>query len=212
LPLLNRLTGGLKSTPGPFSLPSILPRLNAETIDQLASAYLAYLHALEPEGRLVVDKTPGNFMLIPIIRLLFPDAKVIHCQRNAVDNSLSVFKTYFSATGLRYAYDLREIGNYHRLYLRLMRHWHAIMPGFIHDLSYETLVDDLEGEGRKLFDFVGLDWQPAALEYYKSPRRVQTASVSQVRQPLYKSSIGQAERYGDRLKPLLDALGEQSAV
>ena len=204
--LLNRLVGGLNQATGPFRFANVLNGLDSANLAGLANAYLAHIRQLAPDARFVVDKTPGNFMLIGMIHLAFPNAKIVHCTRDAVDNSLSVFKTYFSAEGLRYAYDLAEIGHYHNLYLHLMDHWHAVLPGVVHDVSYETMVADFDGEARKLYDFVGLDWRDEAREFFNTARPVQTASAAQVRQPIYKTSVGQRARYGDRIAPLLKAL------
>jgi hypothetical protein len=205
--VLNRLVGTLQAGSGPFRFEAALGELNAGLLARIGRAYLDHTRGLAPAARYIVDKTPGNFLLIGMIRLLFPNARIVHCNRDAVDTSLSIFRTYFAATGLRYAWDLGEIGHYHRLYQQLMAHWRTLLPGFVHETSYEAMVGDFEGEGRRLSGFLGLDWRPELRAFFNTPRPVQTASAAQVRQPIYKSSIGHAARYGERVAPLLAALG-----
>jgi hypothetical protein len=124
-----------------------------------------------------------------------------------VDTCLSIFRTHFGAAGLRYAYDLAELGHYYRLYADLMAHWDAVLPGFVHDVDYEKLVADFDAEAPKLIAACGLDWREECRNFFAANRPVHTASSAQVRQPIYNTSIGQAARYGDRITPLLDALG-----
>ena len=178
-----------------------------EAVRRLADIYLSRLRFYGPEARFITDKLPGNFLLIGMIKLMLPNAKIIHCRRNAADNCVSIFKTFFSTAGLRYAYDLGEIGHYYAQYRDLMEHWHRVLPGFVYDVDYENLVGGQESVSRALFEHCGLDWQPDYLDFFKTARPVHTASVVQVRQPMYKSSIGVADRYGERLNPLLEALG-----
>ena len=163
---------------------------------------------MSPSARFVTDKLPGNFIMIGMIKLMLPNAKIIHVTRDPIDNSLSLFKNFFAGRHLRFSYDLREIGHYHRRYVDLMAHWHKVLPGFVHDVSYETLVADFDTEAKRLIAWCGLDWREECREFFKARYSVQTASAVQVRQPIYTSSIGQADRYGDRLKPLLEALAE----
>ncbi len=180
----------------------------SEHFGQLGTDYLEKLHKLAPEARFITDKMPTNFWRIGLIKLMLPNAKIIHCRRSAADNCLSIFKNYFAGNGLRYAYDLRELGNYHNVYRTLMGHWHQVLPGAIHDVDYEKLVADQEGETRALLAHCGLDWDPAVLDFHKNERQVKTASFSQVRQPIYKTSVKLADRYGEALNPLLEVLAE----
>ncbi|HTJ57993.1 MAG TPA: sulfotransferase [Devosiaceae bacterium] len=206
--LLNRLVGSLGQGEGRFRFDDLLDRVGDSQLTELGQSYVAQLRALSSDARFITDKTPGNFLLIGMIKLLLPNATVIHCRRDAVDTSLSIFKTYFAAEGLRYAYDLAEIGHYHALYRDLMAHWHQALPGFVHDVSYEALVGDFDTEARALLAHCGLDWRDEVKEFFNTRRSVQTASSAQVRRPIYNSSIGLAARYGDRVAPLLRALNK----
>jgi tetratricopeptide (TPR) repeat protein len=205
--LLNRLVGSLGTGDRSLRLADVLGHLADPDFAALGARYVREQRALAPDARFVVDKMPGNFLLIGMIRLILPNATVIHCRRSPVDTCLSIFRTHFSSGGLRYAYDLAELGHYYRLYADLMEHWHAVLPGFIHDVDYENLVADFDGEAPKLLAACGLDWHEECRNFFAAGRPVHTASSAQVRQPIYQTSIGQAARYGDRLKPLLDALG-----
>jgi hypothetical protein len=144
--------------------------------------------------------------LIGMIRLALPNATVIHCVRDPLDTCVSIYKNYFGAGGLTYAYDLGELGHYHRLYQRLMRHWHAVLPGFVHDVSYEALVADQESETRRLLAACGLDYRAEVLDFHTTARPVHTASAAQVRSPISAASVGIAARYGALLDPLRAAL------
>jgi len=205
--LLNQLVGRLGGGAGPVRLSEVMGRVSEAELRRLGETYLNEQRALAPNARFIVDKMPGNFLLIGLIRLILPNATIIHCRRDPVDTCLSIFRTHFGAAGLRYAYDLAELGHYYRLYADLMAHWHALLPGFVHDVDYEKLVADFDSEAPKLLGACGLDWREECRDFFAANRPVHTASSAQVRQPIYKTSIGQAARYGDRIKPLLEALG-----
>ena len=153
----------------------------------------------------ISDKMPSIFLYMGFISLLFPNARIVHCRRNALDTCLSCFTNYF-AEGQQWSYDLREIGQYYGLYLDLMAHWRRVLPLPIHEIQYESVVSDLEGEARKLLKFCGLEWHPDCLNFHQSKRPVFTASSAQVRQPLYSSSVGRWRRYEQQLQPLIDNL------
>ncbi len=153
----------------------------------------------------ISDKMPSNFYYLGLISLLFPNARIVHCRRNALDNCVSCFTTDFSE-GQHWSYELSELGTYYGFYLDLMVHWQRVLPLPIHDIQYESVVADLEGEARRLLDFCGLDWHPECLEFYHSKRPVFTASNVQVRQPVYTSSVGRWRQYEDQLQPLIDNL------
>ena len=117
----------------------------------------------------------------------------------------SIFKNFFAGRVL-FGYDLKELGQYHNLYKDLMKHWKNTIPEFIYDISYEKLVNNLEIETKKLLKFCNLNWNANCLKFHKNNRSVNTASLSQVRQPIYKSSIKTWEHYKDDLKPMLSLL------
>lgn len=200
LPLLRDLV--ISSTiKRPIHYPELLADLTDADLKQLGQTYVDRLRGYAPQARFITDKMPGNFMLIGFIALCLPNAKIIHCVRDAADTSVSIWRNYFS-TRLDYAYDLGEIGHYHRLYQRLMAHWHRVLPGRIHDISYEALVDDQDSETRRLLTYCGLDFRREVLDFHRTERPVHTASAAQVRSPISRKSIGIAARYGDLLAPL----------
>ncbi len=169
-------------------------------------AYVAHLRRKAPDARHIVDKMPENFRYLGFIRLALPRAKVIYCRRSAPDNCISIFNIQFGASGMGYAYDLGELGDFYRQHVALMAHWQDAMPGFIFTNRYEELVADPEPRIREMLDFCGLAWSDKVLDFYTNTRSVRTASVLQVRQPINKKSIGRYKRYGDAVQPLLDAL------
>jgi hypothetical protein len=205
--LLNQLVGSLGTGNGPLRFSELFARIADADLAALGARYVRDLRGLSANARFITDKTPGNFLLIGMIRLILPNATIIHCRRDPVDTCISIYKTYFGAEGLRYAYDLGELGHYYRLYAELMEHWHGVLPGFVHDVDYEKLISDFNGEAPKILAACGLDWRDECRNFATASRPVHTASSAQVRQPIYNTSIGQGTRYGDRLAPLLEALG-----
>lgn len=208
LPLLRDVVSGALASPGAQSYGALLDQLDDTALTALGSSYVERLRAYSATSPFITDKMPGNFLLIGMIRLMLPNAKVIHCVRDPADTGISIFKNFFARGlgALRYAYDLSEIGHYHRLYQGLMQHWHRVLPGFVHDVSYEALVADQEGETRRLLDACGLDFRPETLEFFRTERPVHTASLAQVRSPIFTASVGIAARYGEGLAPLHAAL------
>ncbi|PKU25166.1 tetratricopeptide repeat-containing sulfotransferase family protein [Telmatospirillum siberiense] len=169
-----------------------------------------YLARVEPlaQGRLhVVDKMPANFLHAGLIRLALPNARIIHCRRDPVDTCLSCYTKLFTAEQL-FTYDLAELGRFHVAYQKLMAHWRKVLPKdrFI-EVDYEAVVDDLEGEAKRLIDFLGLPWEESCLNFHENRRTIRTASVNQVRRPIYKSSMGRWKAHARHLEPLLTALG-----
>ena len=173
----------------------------------LGEAYIGALRQFAPKARRIVNKMPDNFRFIGHIRMALPKAKVIYCRRSAPDNCVSIFNLNFGPGGPAYSNDLGELGDYYCQHESLMRHWQETLPGFVHEIRYEDMVADQEGESRRLLAFCGLDWDESVLDFFRSDRRVRTATAAQVRQPIYKSSVGRYRNYGDAIRPLLDALG-----
>jgi hypothetical protein len=143
---------------------------------------------------------------VGFIARLLPNAKIIHCERNPLDTCLSIFSNLF--TGLHpYAYNLEELGHYYLQYQQLMEYWHQVLPGRIYTLNYEQVVTDTETEVRKLLDFCGLPFEEGCLSFHENERAVVTVSSTQVRQPIYKSSVEGWRRYEKGLAPLRAVLG-----
>jgi hypothetical protein len=191
---------------GQTGYPEILSDLTGARLTRLGRAYREQMAALAPGRRRVTDKTPANFLHAGLIHLMAPNARIIHCRRDPRDTCLSCYTTLF-ASGQRFAYDLADLGTYHRSYAGLMDHWRALLPpDRFTEVDYEAVVADLEGEARRLIAFCGLDWNDACLDFHNTRRPIRTASANQVRQPLYRRSVGRWERYADHLAPLTAAL------
>lgn len=185
----------------------VFSRATAGGLAATGQAYLDAVRAKAPDAKVITDKMPANFLYAGLIPLILPGAKIVHCRRNPVDTCFSIFSRLFS-TGQHFGYDQRELGLYYRLYRDLMVHWQTVMPGQIHECAYEDLVDSPESEIRRLLDHCGLDWSDACLDFHTTKRTVKTASVTQVRKPIYKDSVQAWRRYERHLQPLLDALGD----
>lgn len=213
LTLLRDLVAGIAvaAPGGPGSYPQWLAQLEPRDLAPLGRRYAERLSALAPGRQRVIDKEPLNFLYCGLIHLMLPNARIVHCRRNALDTCLSCYTKPFVGE-LGFAYDLRELGLYYRHYERLMAHWRALLPpACFLEVDYETLVEDLEGQGRRLVDFCGLEWNQACLSFYQTPRQVLTASATQVREPLYRTSVGRWKSYARYLTPLMGALEEAHA-
>jgi tetratricopeptide (TPR) repeat protein len=194
------------SKPGP-AFPELVTSLTADALHALGSGYVAALNALAPGAERLVDKMPTNFLYAGLIHLALPNARIIHSRRDPVDTCWSCFSLLF-ADDQRHAYDLRELGRYYRAYEALMAHWRCVLPpGVMLEMRYEDIVDDLENSTRTLLAHCGLDWEEACLNFHETRRPVQTASSLQVRQPIYRSSVGRASIYRHLLQELEEALG-----
>ena len=170
-----------------------------------ASEFLARMRDQAEDAVRIIDKTPFNFLYLGRIQLMFPGARVVHCRRDALDTGLSCFRQYFTAPH-EWACDLADIGRYHRANERLMDHWQGVLSLPILTVDYEDLIGDQEKASRRLIEFLGLEWDPACLDFHRSKRVVFTASNWQVREPLYKSAIGRAKAYDKFLGPLKEGL------
>ena len=204
------LSKSLREHIGPFY--SGNPREKADwltpaNILKAAEQYLAALRQHSTTARFITDKMPHNFELIGMIRLMFPNAKIIHCRRNPADNGFALFKMNFSSDAYSYAYDLSDIGRYYKLYNALMAHWHRVLPDFIHDVCYEHLVEEQKAVTESLLDFCGLEWDEECMNFHRTSRPVKTASNAQVRQPIYRSSVGRWTNFQDHLEDMLRELG-----
>jgi len=185
--------------------PACLDRITLEQVDDMADIYQASITALNPGATRITDKMPMNFMFLGQISLLLPGARIIHCRRDPMDTCLSCFMTPFRA-GQEFKHDLTDLGNFYRLYERLMAHWKASLDLSILDVDYEDVVSDLERQSRRMTDFLGLPWDDRCLRFHNTKRAVLTASVQQVRRPIYKSSVQRWRRYESHLGPLKAAL------
>jgi len=193
---------GGRSIPFPVSL---WP-LDSDRLRQVGEAYLASLPALADGETRITDKMPGNFLRIGLIRLILPNARIIHTMRDPVDTCVSCFSQLFTS-GHGFSYDLAELGSYYRGYHALMAHWRSVLPaGALLDVAYEDVVGNLESQARRLIDYCGLAWDDRCLSFHTNSRPIATASNVQVRQPLYRSSVARWRRYAPYLQPLLAEL------
>jgi len=181
--------------------------MDGEALRAFGARYLETAAPAHSRRKRFTDKMPGNFLFLGLIRLVLPNARIIHTVRDPVDTCLSCFTTLF-AGGQDYSYDLGELGRHHRAYRGLMEHWRRTAPPeSILDVRYEDVVADQEGQTRRLLDFCGLDWSDACLDFPSAERAIWTASAAQVRKPVYRSSVGRWRPPPETLRPLMEGLG-----
>ncbi len=179
---------------------------DAQAIARASAAHLEQLRSLGGAAVRVTDKMPGNVFHLGLIATLFPQARVIFCRRDARDTCLSCYFQRFAHNRLRFTFDLADCGRQYLETERLTAHWLKTLPLPMLELHYEELIADQEGQSRRLIDFLGLPWDPVCLEFHRTQRAVVTASVWQVRQPIYNRSVGRWRHYERHLGPLLDVL------
>ena len=171
-------------------------------LESVQKHYIEGLKKLEFYEEFVVDKAPLNFRWIGFIKTIFPNAKIIHCQRDAMDTCFSNFKNFFSAGALSFTYDLDDLGMYFNLYKDLMEHWLSFFKNDIYNLSYEKLVDRQEEETKNLIEYLELPWNENCLKPHQNKKIVATASLAQVRNPIYKTSLNSWQNYSEELQAL----------
>ncbi len=197
LPVLRRLAEEV-------GYPENCAQLTTEALKGLGERYLT--EARPGERPNFTDKMPANYARIGLIRLILPNARIIHCRRDPVDTCLSCYRTHFSKNTQGYSYDLRSLGQEYLRYQTIMNHWMALLPDAIHEVRYEDLVADKDREIRRLLDFCGLDFEESCLRFHKTDRPVETASASQVRREIYPTAVQRWKKYEKHLKPLLDVI------
>ena len=183
---------------------------DVKEIRRLADGHVDRLKRLGGASERVIDKMPDNIFKLGIIATLFPAARVILCRRDPRDIGLSCYFQKFSGHQLAFSYDLADCGRRYKETEYLTDHWCRVLPLKILEIQYEALIADLEGESRKLIAFLGLDWEPACLDFHRTERIVTTASSWQVRQPLYTRSVGRWRNYERYLGPLFQTLRAKS--
>jgi tetratricopeptide (TPR) repeat protein len=191
---------------GEPSFPEALSSIGGEQLYQLGTSYVAAVRALAPSAERITDKMPHNFRFVALIHLALPNARIIHLRRDPVDTCLSCFSLLFVGHH-PYAYDLAELGRYYRAYEALMEHWRKVLPpGVMLEVQYEEITADPEGQARRIVAHCGLEWDDACLSFHETERPVRTASAVQVRQPIYRTSVGRWRPYEHLFGPLLEAL------
>jgi hypothetical protein len=186
-----------------------LTRLDPETACRIAARHLERLRELNADRPRLADKMPDNYLYLGLLAVLFPMAKFIHCRRDLRDNAVSCWMTNFHSN--RWANDLGHIAARFDKYRRIMDHWQRVLPVPLLEVAYEETVADLEGVARRLVDWCGLEWEPGCLAFHEGKRPVRTASVSQVRQPIYRRSVARWRHYEKSLSRLFERLGGGSA-
>jgi tetratricopeptide (TPR) repeat protein len=189
--------------------PECLPHLPPATLAARAADYRRQAAAAGAGDRTPVDKMWQNFEHLALVRRLFPGARVVHCRRHPLDAGLSCYTQHFFGAGaLDFCYSLQDIAAWYREYDRLMNVWHEALDPPLLEVRYERLVADPERELRRALDFLGLDFDPACLDFHRAPGIVLTASYAQVRRPVYAASVGRWRRFEAGLAPLTDALAD----
>jgi tetratricopeptide (TPR) repeat protein len=190
-----------------LSFPDGLVALTPERLRKLGADYVQRIEARGNGAVWITDKMPSNFFYVGLIHLALPNARIIHTRRNAADTCLSCYSKLFVSRGQNFSYDMGELGRYWRQYDALMSHWRQVLPkGAMLELRYADLVADIETEARRLLAWCGVDWDDACLAFHRNKRPVLTASVAQVRQPIYQSSVGRWRAYERHLTPLIREL------
>ena len=177
-------------------------------LKDIAKLYYERLARDSGGEKFVTDKMPLNFIHAGVIMCLFPQAKLIHCRRDPRATCFSNYKTYFTGT-VPFSNNQQDLARYYRLYEDMIAHWNRVMPGAIHEVQYEELVQDSEPGIRALLEYCGLEWQDACMNFHKTKRPVVTASAMQVKQPMYKGAM----EYWRNFEPFMDQalinLGEE---
>ena len=187
--------------------PEVLASLTAEQCEELGRRYLERTRIYRKQGLpFFIDKMPNNFLHVGMIHAVLPNAKIIDARRHPLACCFSNFKQLY-ARGQLFSYDLADMGHFYRDYVDLMAHIDAVLPGRVHRVIYERMVEDTEGEVRRLLDYCGLPFDEACLRFYDNERAVRTASSEQVRQPIYRAGIDQWRHFEPWLDPLKAALG-----
>jgi tetratricopeptide (TPR) repeat protein len=201
------LAGPRKPTTGP-QYPAILEKMSAEEFRAFGEQYLEQTRIQRKTARpFFIDKMPNNFLHAGLIHLAMPRAKIIDARRHPMACCFSGFKQQF-ALGNRFSYSLEDVGRYYRDYVDLMRHMDGVLPGKIHRVIYENMVDDTEGEVRRLLAYCELPFEAACMRFYENDRPVRTASAQQVRKPIFREGVEHWRQYEQWLAPLKRALGD----
>ncbi len=186
------------------SYPECMSLLDEKMAEEYSEQYLQELASYCPAAKRITDKLPGNFLCIGLIKILLPNARIIHCQRNPLDNCISLY--FHCLEHYKFSFELTELGQYYLDYQRLMSHWEGLFPGEILNLQYEELVMDQETVSKQLIDYLGLEWDEKCLDFHNNKREVRTSSNIQVRQPMYKNSVNRWKHYEKHLQPLIEML------
>ncbi|HXQ10472.1 MAG TPA: sulfotransferase [Caulobacteraceae bacterium] len=205
LPDIGLIASRLRAAPGGY--PDALASLGADALKALGESYIATTGPHRGLFRpFFTDKMPNNFQHVGLIQLILPHAKIVDVRRHPLASGFSAFKQHF-AQGQSFSYDLADIGRYYRDYVDLMRHFDQVLPGRVHRVIYEDLVEDTEAEVRRLLTSCGLPFDAACLAFHENARAVRTVSSEQVRRPIFREGLDRWREYEPWLGPLKEALG-----
>jgi len=206
LGLASRLRGrSNKQSEQESQYPKNLGEINQDYFSRFGQQFIDETRVYREQAPLFIDKMPNNFLHIGLIRLILPNAKIIDARRSPMACCFSGFKQLF-AEGQDFSYNLEDIGRYYQAYLKLMAHWHEVLPGYVLTVNHEDVVDDLEKQVRRILDFCGLTFEQSCLDFHKTKRTIKTPSSEQVRQPIYKSATEQWRHFEQYLTPLKKVL------
>jgi len=169
--------------------------INRNSLKSIGQEYINDLKNISNDSERITDKLPINFKWIGLIKLILPNSKIVHCVRNPKDNCISIFKNYFNNPQLNFAYNLEEISEFYNLYNDLMKYWKKTLPKFIINIKYEKIIQNPEQQIRNLLKSCNLSWNSNCLKFYDNKRAIKTASDTQARKKIYKSSIDSWKNY-----------------
>ncbi len=202
LPQLSKIVKDSLMNNNVFSEGKVNTLINDEiSATQLRKDYYEYLERFNSDKDFITDKAPLNFRWIGLIKILFPNSKIIHCTRDPKDNCLSLYKNFFEG-GLNFSYNQKELATYYKLYLDLMNFWQDLFPGSIYEAKYEKIINNPESEIKAMVKFCELSWENDCLNFHKNKTPIKTMSTAQARQPIYKSSLNSYEKFSPFLKDL----------
>jgi tetratricopeptide (TPR) repeat protein len=189
-----------------------LVRLSAKLdYKELGDSYIRSTRPFTGHTSRFIDKLPLNYLYVGLIRLALPNARIVNLVRDPMDTCYAIYKQLF-IDAYPFSYDLEELAHYYVAYHGLMEHWHSVIPGAVYPVEYEKIVDDLEVEAKALLKYCDLDFEPQCLTYYENREASTTASTTQVRKPVYKSSVGRWRDYERQLQPVVDILTEAGII
>ena len=185
-------------------------KISKNELEKIKDNYLKGTNTFKSNNKIITDKAPLNFRWIGFIKKIFPDSKIIHCQRDPMDICFSNFKNSFNSKGLSFSYNIKKLGLYFNLYKHLMNFWNNQYPDSIYKLTYENLTSNQEAETKKLIEFCELDWEDNCLLPHKNKNKISTVSLAQARLPIYKTSIDKWKNYSKYLNKLEDIIYSQN--
>ena len=188
--------------------PKSMESLSLDQREALGRGYIEDTKMHRKDAPMFTDKMPNNFRHIGLIHLIMPNAKIIDARRYPLDCCFSMFKQLF-AQGQEFSYGLAEAGSYYRNYVNLMDHWNSVLPDKILRVNNEDVIEDLEGQVRRMLEFLELPFEEQCISFHETDRSVRTASSEQVRRPINKDGMERWKPYSKHLKPLVDNLGHQ---